>query len=389
MPQEQENRFICTNCGVPSRRFQHRCPYCRTDGVLMRDRMRSETVHRRIARFDQLACQHFERIDTGIPSLNEALGGGLVPGSVVVVYGQPGAGKSTMLLQAACSPAMRRTVYASGEEASAQVTIALQRLGLTGVQTASFMHTNSTGDLIAAISSFEPVVAFCDSVQSFTSDKIRGSMGSASQVKKLVEDLVKLAKATQTVIVLVGQVNASGKLAGPKKMPFWVDAVIEVKEVTIGGEDYVQLLTTKNRFGATGRSNRNFLKKMGGGLFSVPKDGVLKPRIVPAPESAPEPPRPLPKLMTGLELAASLEAQKKSQGRVSVPENVALGETLQENTVVPGRVTPSGLVVIEGGRNERGPDLLDTIMPNMFPAADAESENDMDDPDDDGDDDAG
>jgi len=348
--QDNEKRFICTRCGIPSRHWQQRCPYCRQDGTLQRDVLRNDTVRRRIARFDQLAEQHLVRIDTSIPSLNDALGGGLVPGSIIVIYGQPGAGKSTLLLQAACSASMVRTLCVSGEEARAQVTLNLQRLGLIGVTTASFLHTNSTSDVISAIGEFEPTVAFVDSAQSFISDRVRGTPGSVTQVKRLVEDLTKLAKAGRVAIMLVGQVNGSGKLAGPKKMPHWVDAVIEVKEVVVGGSDYLQLLTTKNRFGPTGKEFRSFMVKTADGIFSVPRDSVVKPRIPISHAGS----KPAPKPMSAMDLVDLVEGAGRTPDPTEIDRRVLDSVT---RTAAPpvtrataGRVTASGLTVIDGGR---------------------------------------
>jgi DNA repair protein RadA/Sms len=197
------------------------------------------------------------RIPAGIGELDRVLGGGLVPGSVVLLGGEPGIGKSTLLLQAAAGVAAlvgpERILYATGEESTAQVRLRAERLGLlTGVGGAIHVLAESSIDRIAEVATSRapaPALLVIDSVQTATVDDLDGPAGSVGQVRGAALRLMELAKPAGIAVVLVGHVTKDGSIAGPKTLEHLVDAVL-----TLEGERYatIRLLrASKNRFGST------------------------------------------------------------------------------------------------------------------------------------------
>lgn len=273
--------FDCLNCGVPSRAWSRHCPYCHRDGTLKRQREDNDSVGARITSFNRMGKRKITRIESGIPSLDTALGGGLVPGTVIVLHGEPGTGKSTLLAQLVSAPAIGKALFISGEEGEAQFAYTLQRLRLNECQGAAFLHSSSTTEALVAIRDYAPKVAICDSVQAFTSEHARGAPGSVAQVKRIAEDLTRLAKETGVAIVLIGQVNAQGRLAGPKKLPHWVDVVIGLRRVILRDRELIEMNPSKNRFGAAGRKVRTYLEMTAEGVVSVPLEEVFPDGVMP------------------------------------------------------------------------------------------------------------
>jgi DNA repair protein RadA/Sms len=191
------------------------------------------------------------RITIGMPELDRVAGGGLVPGSAVLIGGDPGIGKSTLLLQALASLARqgRRVVYVSGEEAIAQIRLRAERLGLADAPVLLAAETN-TSDIIATLSDGEPpAVVVIDSIQTLWSPVIEAAPGTVSQLKAGSEALVRFAKQKGSCLLLVGHVTKDGQLAGPKVVEHLVDAVLYFEGDR--GHQFRILRAVKNRFGAT------------------------------------------------------------------------------------------------------------------------------------------
>src|SRR4051812_42888644 len=265
-PGRGQTRYVCQSCGESFLRWEGQCRACSAWNSLVETVVRTEPRSPRISTHARIAAgtttlaaaggpQH-DRVPIGIAELDRVLGGGLVPGSVVLVGGEPGIGKSTLLLQAAAGVAAGvgsdRVLYATGEESGAQVRLRAERLGLLGGEGGGIhVGAESSIDRIAEIAmrSPTPALVVVDSVQTATVDELDGPAGSVGQVRGSTLRLMEHGKPNGLPIVLVGHVTKDGTIAGPKTLEHLVDAVL-----TLEGERYatVRLLrASKNRFGST------------------------------------------------------------------------------------------------------------------------------------------
>ena len=204
------------------------------------------------------------RLPTGIAELDRVLGGGLVPGSAVLVGGDPGIGKSTLLLQAAAKLAETgaRVVYLSGEEAPAQVRMRASRLGLAQAPVALGTETNLANIIATLGSAAPPALIVIDSVQTLWSEGVEAAPGTISQLRGCASALISHAKASGSTLVLVGHVTKDGQIAGPKVIEHMVDTVLSFEGLS--GHQFRILRAVKNRFGPTDEI----------GVFEMRQDGL-------------------------------------------------------------------------------------------------------------------
>ena len=261
-----QTRFVCQSCGESFLRWEGQCRACASWNSLVETRVQTEPRAARAgptgtspapARLRDVAEPERSRLPVGIAELDRVLGGGLVAGSVVLVGGEPGIGKSTLLLQAAAGVAALvgpdRVLYATGEESVSQVRLRAERLGLLdGPGGGIHVLAESSIDRIADVATggaVAPALIVVDSIQTATIDDLDGAAGSVGQVRGSALRLMDLAKPAGIAVVLVGHVTKDGSIAGPKTLEHLVDAVL-----TLEGERFatVRLLrATKNRFGST------------------------------------------------------------------------------------------------------------------------------------------
>ena len=263
-----QTRFVCQSCGESFLRWEGQCRVCSAWNSLVETQVRAEprTVRNESrgglaaaasTRLVDVTEPTRRRLAVGIGELDRVLGGGLVPGSVVLVGGEPGIGKSTLVLQAAAGVAAvvgpERVLYATGEESASQVRLRAERLGvLAGPGAAIRVLTESSIDRIAEAATNghdAPALLVVDSIQTATIDDLDGPAGSVGQVRGAGLRLMELAKPAGIAVVLVGHVTKDGSIAGPKTLEHLVDAVL-----TLDGERYASirlLRATKNRFGST------------------------------------------------------------------------------------------------------------------------------------------
>ena len=254
-----KRRYVCQACGGVSSRWQGQCADCAEWNTLTEEApatVFSEKHHLStggrafpfVSMDEPLALP--ARRPTGLAEFDRALGGGLVPGSAILMGGDPGVGKSTLLLQAAAKVALAGgdAVYISGEEAADQMRLRAQRLGL-GNAPIRLAAASSVRDILATLGGIRPpALLVIDSIQTMHSDQIEGAPGTVSQVRGCAFELIRYAKASGTVVVLVGHVTKDGSIAGPRVLEHMVDVVMSFE-----GERSHQfriLRALKNRYGA-------------------------------------------------------------------------------------------------------------------------------------------
>jgi DNA repair protein RadA/Sms len=249
-------QYVCAACGAVSSRWQGRCEACGEWNTLAEEAPAAAPVALRTGRGRPVelvalagATLEMPRTLTGISELDRVLGGGIVPGSAILVGGDPGIGKSTILIQAAAALARtgRRVVYVSGEEAIGQIRLRAERLGLgdAPVELAAETHVE---DILVTLEAGPPVdLAILDSVQTLWTDLVESAPGTVPQVRTSAQALIRFAKAGGAAVVLVGHVTKDGQIAGPRVVEHMVDAVLYFEGET--GHHFRVLRAVKNRFG--------------------------------------------------------------------------------------------------------------------------------------------
>jgi DNA repair protein RadA/Sms len=289
---KSSSSFICSSCGTAHKKWQGRCEGCGAWNSIVEEAPLSSgpkalgAKGRTIALTD-LATEEAPppRAGSGIAELDRVLGGGLVPASAILVGGDPGIGKSTLLLQAAASFATSglKCLYISGEEASAQVRMRAQRLGLTTAPVGLGAETNLR-DILTTLDAERPDLAVIDSIQTMWLDTVEAAPGSVSQVRAAAHELVTFAKKRGVAIILVGHVTKEGQIAGPRVVEHMVDTVLYFEGER--GHQFRILRAVKNRFGPA--DEIGVFEMTGGGLAEVtnPSALFLSSRDTPAPGSA-------------------------------------------------------------------------------------------------------
>jgi DNA repair protein RadA/Sms len=249
--------YICQNCGTSSPKWQGQCTGCGEWNTLAAEVLHANTTAKRHAKgaprpaLTSLAAEaHTEspRLTTGSTELDRVLGGGLVPGSVTLIGGDPGIGKSTLMLQAAAAlNALGPVLYATGEESLKQVALRARRLGLEAA-TARLIAETGVQDIVAAASALPALALIVDSIQTMRSDTVDAAPGAVSQLRECTAELVRFAKQSGTAVLLVGHVTKEGQIAGPRVLEHMVDTVLYFESDT--GSRYRVLRSVKNRFGA-------------------------------------------------------------------------------------------------------------------------------------------
>ena len=272
-----KSSFYCTECGNETLKWQGRCPACGSWNTIVEQPVRdvkkkavsaapAGTGSRRPRPMAEVEAVHELRFNTGMNELDRVLGGGAVKGSLVLVGGAPGIGKSTLMLQI-CDNLCRfsEVLYVSGEESERQIKLRAQRLGIREEGLFLYSETN-LDDIVAAVQEKRPDILIVDSIQTIYNGESTSSPGSVAQVKECTMALMHLAKGFGITVFVVGHINKEGSLAGPKVLEHMVDCVLHFE-----GEEhnsYRILRAAKNRFGAT---NEIGVFEMGDqGLAEVP-----------------------------------------------------------------------------------------------------------------------
>ena len=275
--------FVCQSCGNVAPRWQGRCEACSAWNSMIEDggavgigAQAARTAKKgRVFALGTLDTdeQPQPRLLTGIDELDRVVGGGFVAGSALLLGGEPGIGKSTLLIQACAALAQRgeRVVYISGEEAMDQVRLRAARLGL-GAAPVELAAETGVDDIIATLSQGRPpALVIIDSIQTMWTDSIDSSPGTVTQVRGSAQALIRLAKTSGAIVVLVGHVTKDGQIAGPRVVEHMVDAVLSFEGE--GGRDFRILRAVKNRFGPT--DEIGVFEMTGRGLAEVANPSAL------------------------------------------------------------------------------------------------------------------
>jgi DNA repair protein RadA/Sms len=267
-------RFVCSQCAHESAKWHGSCPGCEEWNTLVEEQPAAASPRGgaprgravRPVKLAEVEAQQLARLPTGIGELDRVLGGGLVPGSLVLIGGSPGIGKSTLTSMALgnLAGAGRRTLYVSGEESAAQIRLRAERLPGAALQVPVLAETD-LDCVLATLEAERPEVCVIDSVQTLHAADLSGAAGSVGQVREVADRITRLAKVRGIAVLLVGHVTKDGALAGPRVLEHLVDCVLQFE-----GErerTYRTLRALKNRFGST--NDAGVFEMHGGGLVEV------------------------------------------------------------------------------------------------------------------------
>ncbi|HEX8577461.1 MAG TPA: DNA repair protein RadA [Flavobacterium sp.] len=251
--------FFCQNCGAQYARWQGQCNSCKEWNTIAEEVIQKEekptwknpdTVTKRTTRplrINEIDTTQEIRMDTTDGELNRVLGGGIVPGSLILLGGEPGIGKSTLLLQIAIKLPYR-TLYVSGEESQKQIKMRAQRI-TSNSDNCYILTETKTQNIFKQIEAVEPEIVIIDSIQTLHTDYIESSPGSISQIRECTAELIQFAKESNVPVILIGHITKDGSIAGPKILEHMVDTVLQFE----GDRNHVYriLRSLKNRFGST------------------------------------------------------------------------------------------------------------------------------------------
>lgn len=252
-----KNSYVCQNCGASSVKWLGRCPSCGQWNTFVEQRVAEAprrasmiSVSRQAAPepLAKVRNSNEERVDCGIGEINRLLGGGMVPGSLILLGGEPGIGKSTLALQLALSQTLGRVLYVSGEESANQVKMRADRLGFKD-QECYILNENLLENILTQTSALDPNVLVVDSIQTMYTETVDSAPSSVTQVRECAASLLRYAKTTGISVILIGHINKEGTLAGPKILEHIVDVVLQFEGD--GSYMYRVLRSIKNRFGTT------------------------------------------------------------------------------------------------------------------------------------------
>ena len=263
-------QYVCSNCGAKAPQMIGRCPGCGEWGTYEEEVATAVSVRKggtslrrgaKVQRLHEIDVKEEMRIDMQSSEFNRVLGGGLVPGSLVLLGGEPGIGKSTLALQVLLKMGGKKTLYASGEESVKQLKMRAERLSGDASNLYVIAET-SLERILDSVRDVCPEVVVVDSIQTIGTESIDASVGSLSQVKECAAQILQYAKETNVPFIIVGHINKEGSLAGPKVLEHIVDTVLQFE----GDQHYLYriLRAQKNRFGSTSEL----------GIFQMQQDGL-------------------------------------------------------------------------------------------------------------------
>ena len=277
--------FLCNECGYDSPKWSGKCPSCGAWNSFVEKSIRKDsTVHMSVANdsvssrpqlIDEVSTDELPRMDMNDKELNRVLGGGLVPGSLVLLGGEPGIGKSTLVLQTVLRLAGKRVLYVSGEESVQQIKLRAQRIEYEKSNCMIVCETRLE-TIFEHIKECSPELVIIDSIQTMNSETVESSPGSVAQIRECTAMLLKYAKASNTPIILIGHITKEGAIAGPKILEHIVDVVLQFE----GDQHYIYrvLRSIKNRFGSTAEMGIYEMRREGLRQVDNPSELLLSDR---------------------------------------------------------------------------------------------------------------
>lgn len=247
-------QYVCSSCGAKSPQLLGRCPVCGEWGTYVEEMTSTKANHKYISQtkspqlLSQISYQEDARINMHCAELNRVLGGGLVPGSLVLLGGEPGIGKSTLALQVLMLMSERKTLYASGEESEKQLKMRAERLE-GDPKNLYILSETSLENILEQTTQIKPEIVVIDSIQTISTEGVDSTIGSLSQVRECAAKIMQYAKETNIPFIIIGHINKDGALAGPKVLEHVVDTVLQFE----GDQHYMYRIVRaqKNRFGST------------------------------------------------------------------------------------------------------------------------------------------
>ncbi len=264
--------YFCQRCGHESSKWLGRCPACGEWNTFVEETVAKDTSHNARSmsfgaakavpqRIDEISYEQEPRILLGSTEMDRILGGGMVQGSLVLIGGEPGIGKSTLSLQLALHREQLKTLYVSGEESVQQIKLRAERLGGSG-NNCYILSETLLENILTQAKELQPALIVIDSIQTIYTDRIESSAGSVSQIRECAALLLKYAKETGTPVFIIGHITKDGSIAGPKVLEHIVDVVLQFEGD--GNHAYRLLRSIKNRFGSTAEI----------GIFEMRGDGL-------------------------------------------------------------------------------------------------------------------
>ena len=316
--------YYCQSCGAQSSKWTGQCYSCKAWNTIAEEVIstasvkditatQQETRQSKAQRIQEIDMQNETRIDTTNKEFNRVLGGGLVPGSVILLGGEPGIGKSTLLLQIALSSPLK-VLYTSGEESSRQIKMRAERIDNQKADCYILTETN-TQKIGQQLEELQPDLVIVDSIQTLHSNRLESAAGTVSQIRECAAELIQYAKQTHTPMILVGHITKEGQLAGPKLLEHMVDTVLQFE----GDRNYVYriLRGLKNRFGNT--SELGIYEMQSNGLKEVnnPSELLLSNHEHP---------------LSGIAISATVEGQRPLMIEIQALVSSAVYGTPQRST---------------------------------------------------------
>ncbi|WP_312682332.1 DNA repair protein RadA [Lactococcus taiwanensis] len=283
---KKKSSFVCQNCGYKSAKYLGRCPNCGEWSSFVEEVEVQEVKNQRVSmsgerskpmKLDEVELFETPRVETDLDEFNRVLGGGVVPGSLVLIGGDPGIGKSTLLLQVSTQLASRgRVMYVSGEESAQQIKLRAERLGDIDRDFYLYAETNMQS-IRAEVERLKPNFLIIDSIQTIMTPEIQSTQGSVSQVREVTGELMQIAKTNDIATFIVGHVTKEGQLAGPRMLEHMVDTVLYFEGER--NNTFRILRAVKNRFGST--NEIGIFEMLGHGLVEVtnPSEVFLEERL--------------------------------------------------------------------------------------------------------------
>ncbi len=328
-------RYICSNCGAVSLKYQGKCFECQSWGTLEESRVEAEESARarrpsgasapRTQKLLDVEPSEFRRHMTGIGELDRVLGGGLMQASAVLVGGEPGIGKSTLMLQLAPRMAPAKVLYISGEESPNQIRERAKRLSIAAENLLLLPEVNLER-IIAAIEHEKPALVIVDSIQTVHSEEYQSSAGTITQIRECAAMLIRKAKQLTVILMIIGHITQEGALAGPKALEHMVDTVLQFEGE--GYQRYRIIRSVKNRFGSTNEIGVFRMEENGLEEVANPSEFFISGRMSDVPGNS---------ILAGIEGSRALLVEVQalvSKTGYAMPQRISTGFDLKRMSII-------------------------------------------------------